>query len=106
MKTSKSYHESLIEALKNPVESAEYLNAVLNEVDMKLFLKALRNVAEAHGGMVRLSKHTKLNRANLYQIFSKKGNPGIHTMESVLKSFGLRLSVIPDQDSHSLKRAA
>ena len=105
MKASKSYHESLIKALKDPVEAAGYLNAVLNEGDMKMFLKALRNVAEAHGGMVHLSKHTKLNRANLYQIFSRKGNPGIHTMEHVLKSFGLRLSVIPDQ-TNRLKKAA
>ena len=95
MKPSKSYQESLIKSLKDPVEAVGYLNAALSEGDEKLFLIALRNVAEARGGMMKLSHATKLNRANLYKIFSKRGNPEIQTLANILSSFGLRLAVAP-----------
>ena len=89
----KRYHDSLIKALKDPVEAAEYLDAVLEEGDKKMFLVALKNVAEARGGLTKLSNVTKLNRANLYKVFSKRGNPEIQTLWNVLHTFGLRLSV-------------
>ncbi|MGH7197989.1 MAG: addiction module antidote protein [Candidatus Omnitrophota bacterium] len=91
----KRYHDSLIKALKDPKEAAEYLNAALEEGDKEMFLVALRNVAEAHGGMVQLSRFAKLNRPNLYRIFSKKGNPEIQTLARILGVFGLRLTVSP-----------
>ncbi len=100
----KRYHESLIQSLKDPIESAEYLNAVLEEGDKKMFLVALRNVAEARGGMVKLSHAAKLNRANLYRIFSKTGNPEIQSLTNILNSFGLRLAVAT-QSKHHLKAA-
>jgi probable addiction module antidote protein len=89
----KRYHDFLIKSLKDPLEAAGYLNIVLEEGDKKMFLVALKNVAEAHGGMVKLSRSTKLNRANLYKIFSKRGNPEIATLNHVLESFGLRLAI-------------
>lgn len=50
-KKSTSYQEDLIEALKDSSEAAAYLSAAIEEGDRELFLLALRNVAEAHGGM-------------------------------------------------------
>ena len=104
MKPAKSYHESLIRALKDPSEAAEYLNAALEEGDGKMFLVALRNVAEARGGMAKLSRTTRLNRANLYKVFSKHGNPEIQTLSSVLHTFGLRLAVAAES-KHALHAA-
>lgn len=101
----KSYHDSLIEALKDPKEAAEYLNAVLKTGDEKIFLVALKNVAEARGGMSELSKTTKLNRANLYKIFSKHGNPEIKTLAQILDTFGLRLTV-SERENKTSRRAA
>lgn len=100
----KRYHDSLIKALKDPREAAEYLNAALGEGNEEMFLVALRNVAEAHGGMVRLSRLAKLNRANLYKIFSKKGNPEIQTLAGILDTLGLRLAVAP-KSKHFLRAA-
>lgn len=100
----KKYQESLIQALKNPEEAAAYLNAVLEEGDRKLFLLALKNVAEAHGGIGPLSKKAKLNRAHLYKLFSAHGNPEIHTLSHILKLFGLRLAV--SAHSTRFKKAA
>lgn len=89
----KRYHESLIKALSDPDEAAEYLNAALEEGDKKMFLIALKNVAEASGGMSRLSRITRLNRSNLYKVFSGAGNPEIQTLARILSTFGLRLAV-------------
>src|SRR5574340_969929 len=46
-----SYQKDLIESLRDPCEAAAYLNAAIEEGDRAVFLLALRNVAEAHGGM-------------------------------------------------------
>ena len=67
MTKSKSYQNDLIEALRDPREAEEYLNAALEEVDPELFLLALRNVAEAQGGMAQLADRADLNRESLYR---------------------------------------
>ena len=90
-----TYQEDLIESLKDPREAAAYLNAAMEEGDRELFLLALRNVAEAHGGMTALSQKSKLNRESLYRMLSKKGNPEIRSIVTLLNAMGLRLSVEP-----------
>ena len=105
MKRSKSFRDYLIKSLKNPVEAAEYINAALREKDARFLLTALRDVAQAQCGMAGLSRQTKLNRANLYQMLSSHGNPRVHSLESVLKVFGLRIAVMPTP-SHRVHLAA
>ncbi len=51
-----TYQEDLIESLKDPREAVAYLNAAMENGDWALFLLALRNVAEAHGGMSAVSQ--------------------------------------------------
>ena len=106
MKRTKSFRDSLVKALKDPIEASEYLNAVLKEGDVNLLLKALRDVAEAQGGITKLSRQAKLNRANLYQMLSEHGNPRIHSVESVLRVFGLKIGVLPDHRFAHIRRAA
>ncbi len=43
----REYRADLLEALKDPREAAEYLNAVLEEDDPKALALALQDVAEA-----------------------------------------------------------
>lgn len=100
----KPYQDSLIEALKDTKEAAAYLNAALEEGDRTLFLLALKNVAEAQGGLSQLSRKAKLNRAHLYKIFSKNGNPEIYTLSHILKLLGMRLAVAPE--TKTIKKAA
>ena len=50
MRHMTEYQGDLIEALKDPVEAAEYLNGAIEEGDKETFLLTLRNIAEAHGG--------------------------------------------------------
>lgn len=89
----RKYHEELIESLKNPAEAAAYLTAALEENDQEVFLLALRDVAEAYGGMGKLSQKTKLNRESLYKMLSKKGNPEFYSLETLLKALGLKFTI-------------
>jgi len=89
----KNYKEHLLEQLRDPKEAAAYLNAALYEEDPHVFLLALRDIAEALGGMGRIAEQTELNRENLYRTLSMKGNPRFFNLLSVLDTCGLELSV-------------
>ncbi|EKD40727.1 MAG: addiction module antidote protein [uncultured bacterium] len=91
------YQKDLIEALKNPEEAAAYLNAALEEGDRETFLLALRNVAEANGGMAAVAEKAHLNRESLYRTLSRRGNPEIRTLFNLLHGVGLRLNITPEQ---------
>lgn len=56
---------------------------------------ALRNIAEAQGGIGELAKKTKLNRQNLYHTLSDKGNPRLNTLSLLIKAMGFHLSIEP-----------
>ena len=98
-----SYQEDLIEALKDTKEAAAYLNAAIEDGDREVFLLALRNVAQAHGGMSALAKKTHLKRESLYRMLSKKGNPEIKSILNLLHAVGLKLTVEPEDLKHPRK---
>jgi probable addiction module antidote protein len=108
-KKTTSYQEDLIEALKDPREAAAYLNVAMEEGDREVFLLAMRNVAEAHGGMAAVSAKARLNRESLYRMLSKRGNPEIKSIMTLLNSMGLKLSIEPRikrAKSSKIKRVA
>lgn len=83
----------LIDSLKNPKAAEGYLNAALDDDDPRVFLLALRDVTEAHGGMSKIARTCKLNRESLYRMLSKKGNPSLESLSKLLSSMGFRLAV-------------
>jgi len=95
----KNYREFVTQTMKDPDEAVEYLRCSLDEYfkdgNTEAFLTAIRTVAEAQGGMTKLSKNAELNRQTLYRTLSKKGNPRISTLRSILNSLGFRLSIEP-----------
>jgi probable addiction module antidote protein len=95
LKGTRSYKDHLIESLKKPVEASAYLQAALQDGDPKVFLEALKNVALALGGVSQLAKKTKLNRETLYKTLSKKGNPALTTLHSILAALGLEITITP-----------
>jgi len=101
-----SYRENLLLALKDPAEAALYLNACLEDTDVRLFLLALRDVADARGGIGVLARETRLNRESLYRMLSKSGNPSVDSLAAVLRACGLRLTVQSSQPPRRRKRAA
>ncbi len=92
-------HELLTASLQDPKKAAAYLRIALDEYqdddDTEAFLLALRNVAEAKGGLGKLAKETHLNRQSLYQTLSKRGNPRLDTLGKVLKALGFHLAIEP-----------
>jgi probable addiction module antidote protein len=99
MAKSKKYQEFLIDHLKDHDEAVAYLNAALeeslkgDEESQHLFLIALRNVAEAHGGISNLAKRAGMGRESLYKTLSAKGNPKWHTLVSLVIALGLNLKL-------------
>jgi probable addiction module antidote protein len=100
MARSKKYHDWLIEKLKNHDDAVSYLNEALEdslkgtEKSRYLFLIALRNVAEAQGGMSKLAKKSHIGRESLYKTLSEKGNPKWATLITLIDSLGLSLRLV------------
>lgn len=95
MSRSKSYKELLHERLRSPEEAAAYLNAALDDEDPGIFLVALRDIAEANGGMTHLAREAHLNRETLYRTLSKKGNPTLTNLRSLLSTVSLEIAINP-----------
>ena len=93
MPPSKPYHPELIKALRDPREAVEYLNAALEDGDPEVFLLALRDVAEAQGGVAEVAEAAKLNRENLYRMLSNRGNPELRSLDALLHALGFRLAI-------------
>ena len=97
MAKSIKYQNWLIEKLKDHDEAVAYLNASLeeslkgDEESQHLFLLALRNIAEAQGGMSKLATKAHVGRESLYKTLSEKGNPKWHTLVSLIGALGLNL---------------
>jgi probable addiction module antidote protein len=90
----KSYADSLLQSLQDPVEAAAYIDAVLETGDQAALLQALRQVAGAHG-MAEVARRAELGEKTLFKSLAEEGNPTLATLTSVLNAVGLRLSVTP-----------
>lgn len=94
-KASVSHEERLIEELRaDPEFAREYLAAAMEE-DIPAMLVALRQLAEACGGMSKIAEDAGIAREALYRALSPKGNPTLKTFTAVLKAIGMRLDVAP-----------
>ncbi|MFZ4099827.1 MAG: DNA-binding protein [Chlamydiia bacterium] len=51
--TTRKYKHYLLDQLQDPAESAAYLNAALQDDDPHVCLLALRDIAEAQGGLTQ-----------------------------------------------------
>lgn len=87
----------LLAWLKDAENAAAYVEAAIELGDPAGVLQALRNVAEARGGIARIAQKTGLNREALYRTLSKRGNPQLKSLTAILEATGLRLSVAPAQ---------
>ena len=91
----KSYDDSLMKALKDPSETAAYIEAVIALDDPAALLVALRQVAKAHG-MADVARRADVGEKTLFRALSENGSPTITTVHKVLHAVGLRLSVTPE----------
>ena len=93
--SSLPYEPWLIERLKAPAEAAAYLEGVLEEGDQAAIMLALRQVAQAQGGVARIARKAHLTREATYKMLSKSGNPELRSLKAVLAATGLRIAVKP-----------
>lgn len=83
--------------LKTQRDVVAYLNAALEDGEPAVVLEALRNVAQARGGMAALARAAGVSRESLYRTLSRRGNPKIETLIGLLRALGLRLTVTRDK---------
>jgi probable addiction module antidote protein len=79
--------------LKTKKDIVAYLNAALEDGHPAVLLEALRNVAQARGGMAALAKAAGVSRESLYRTLSLRGNPKIDTVVTLLRALGLKLTI-------------
>jgi probable addiction module antidote protein len=88
------YRKKLMKSLKDPNYAAGYLTAALEESE-ETFLLAVRDVAQAHGGIKALAQAAKLNRENLYDMLSEEGNPRLSSVTAILDTLGFTVNFKP-----------
>jgi len=88
---SKSYKADLLEALRDPSEAAEYLNAALEDGDEDVFRLALKDVVEAIGDLSQLK--TKFNQDSVNKAFCKLPSSELCHFDSFLHALGFRLAI-------------
>ena len=90
-----SYDEGLLEALKDPVEARAYLEVALDECEASGetagLLLALRDVAQAQGGVGALADRSGLHRDQLYRILSSRSKPQLDKLMAIISALGFRL---------------
>lgn len=88
-----SHRARLIAELRgDPSLAADYLNAAAEDSDSRVYLAALRTVAEAQG-MAKVATAAGVPRESLYRALSSNGNPRFSTLHAILKAAGLKMSV-------------
>ncbi|RKZ36632.1 MAG: transcriptional regulator [Gammaproteobacteria bacterium] len=89
----KSYHVELIEALRDPQEAAEYLDAAFEDDDPEAFQMALKQVAEAQAVTSQLIEKVKFSQDETNHKVSRLPNSDLYQINSFLHTLGFRLAV-------------
>lgn len=89
------YEPWLIKQLKDPAHAAAYLEAVIEDGDQAALMLALRQVAQAQGGIAEIARKAKLTREATYKMLSRSGNPELRSLKAILAATGLRIAVRP-----------
>lgn len=98
----RSHDEAMAELFKEDLAfAAEYLNQLFQDGEPADLLVALRQMAQARGGVRAIAKETELNANQLYRTLSPQGNPELRSLSAVLKALGLRLAVQPVVQHHA-----
>jgi probable addiction module antidote protein len=90
----RSHDDAMAELFReDPAFAADYLNQILQDGEPADLMVALRQMAQAHGGVRAVASQTQLNASQLYRTLSPQGNPELRSLSAVLKALGLRLAV-------------
>jgi DNA-binding phage protein len=90
-----SYQDYLIRSLKDPIEAAAYLQAILavKNPEGQLLKSTLDDVIEAQGEIHNLSNTIQENYEKLKRLLSQTGGEEVYTLAALLDGLGLQLTV-------------
>ena len=96
----RTWHEVLIADLAaNRAEAIDYFDLSLQEYqldgDTPFFLKGLRNIIEALGGVPEIAKQTGKEPESLLEVLSSDDPPLLDTLNILANALGCRLSIEP-----------
>ncbi len=109
MKKLRTWHEFLIEQLADREEAIGYLQVSLEEYlvdgDTSFFLKGVRNVVEAQGGIAEVAKHADIAPEAVSKFLYSEDSLQLSTLSTILKGLGWQLSIEPltGTDNHNNK---
>ncbi len=99
---SRSHDQAMAELFhEDPAFAALYLTDVLEDGEQADLMIALRQMAQAFGGVPSIAGRAHLNPTQLYRTLSAQGNPELRSLTAVLKAMGMRLSVQPITPAHA-----
>lgn len=87
------------EYARDPEQLAAFLNVVLEQEGLSVFLSVLGMIVSKGPGVKTIAAATGLKKARIKKAFSKKGNPRLTTLLPVLKALGLRIEITPLPDA-------
>lgn len=95
MPTTDSYQEYLIDSLKDPEESAAYIEAILEVEDPEpeLLASALKDVIDARLRMNNLSEQAKQNWEKVDKMLSNSSGAEIYSLIALFDTLGFKLAV-------------
>ena len=99
-KRTSAYRDRLLQRLAVPEEAANYLNAAKDD-SLQVFLEALKDVAQARQ-MTAVADRAGVKRETIYKAFSRKGNPTLETLDSVLSVLGLQIKIVAEARTSSV----
>ena len=94
MHKSLPYHPFIIESIRNPIDSAMYLEAFFEEEnpEAELLRMVLSNVAEAIGKQQMSPEQYELHLKKLDELLSQQGSDAIYNLGTWLNTLGLKLT--------------
>ncbi len=92
MEQFRTWHEILMERLSDPEDVIAYLEVSLEEYlddgDKTFFLKGIKNVIEAQGGILNFSEHAGIDPRFLSDAINNGSMPPFNILSSIFTSFG------------------
>lgn len=93
-KKALEYNTFLFERLQDNDYALAYLKEAMHDEDLRVFLMAIKNVADAKGiTMEDLAQLCGVNRVTLYRMLSNKGNPGFLSLCNIIKNLGYKFDI-------------
>ena len=108
MERFRTWHEVLMERLSDPEDVIGYLEVSLEEYlddgDKAFFLKGIKNVIAAQGGILSVSEQADIDPRFLSDVVNNGSMPPFHILSSIFTSFG-GVSLINLQSTEMMSNA-